>query len=227
MSAAESVTATFDSIPPATTTHTLAVTTAGTGSGTVTSTPAGISCGTTCSSAYDDGTSVTLTATAAGGSTFAGWSGACSGTGPCGVSVTQDLSATATFELLPVLITPPVVSGAGLFCGVQHRGRCTGLKIKTTFSGPGNAVWQFAAYNPTPGHATSTAARAVGLGTIKRKITNAATQTIVFKLAPGARTRKLYRQVVRLKLKSIRVTLTFTDAAGRSHVTVRRIRLKL
>src|SRR5262249_4991527 len=69
--------------------QTLTVTLAGTGSGTVTSSPAGISCPGTCSAAFGSGTSVTLTATAASGSTFAGWSGAgCSGTGPCTVSMT-------------------------------------------------------------------------------------------------------------------------------------------
>ena len=226
MSAAQSVTATFNTVPP--TTHTLTVTTAGTGSGTVISSPAAISCGATCSSAYNQGTSVTLTAAAASGSAFTGWSGACSGTGPCVLNITQDLAVTATFDLLPVVVTPRVVSGATLFCGVQHRGRCSGLKIKTTFSSPGRAVWQFAAYNPSPGHITAAAAaaRVVGLGRIARTITTAGTQTIVFKLPAGARTNKLHKQIVKLRLKSIRVTLTFTDTAGRSHVTTRRIRLK-
>ena len=40
---------------------------------------AGINCGSDCSEAYASGTSVTLTAAAAGGSIFAGWSGACFG----------------------------------------------------------------------------------------------------------------------------------------------------
>jgi hypothetical protein len=205
MNAAQSVTATFNTIPPPT--HTVTVTRTGNGSGTVTSSPAGINCGTTCSSAYDQGTSLTLTAAAANGSTFTGWSGACTGTAPCTLSITQNLSATAIFDLSPIVVTPPVVSGTGLFCGVQHRGKCAGLKLKTTFSGPGNASWQFAAYNPSPGHATAAAAasEAIGLGSITRKITKAGTQTIVFKLPAGARTIKLYRMIVRLKLKSIRV----------------------
>jgi hypothetical protein len=53
----------------------LTVTKAGTGNGTVISSPTGIDCGTTCSAQFDSGTSVTLTATPAAGSTFAGWSG--------------------------------------------------------------------------------------------------------------------------------------------------------
>ncbi|MFY0575346.1 cellulase family glycosylhydrolase [Cystobacter fuscus] len=77
---------------------TLTVTKAGTGSGTVTSSPAGIDCGSTCSANYSSGTSVTLTATAASGATFAGWSGACSGTGACTVSMTAARSVSATFN---------------------------------------------------------------------------------------------------------------------------------
>ncbi|MBK9246384.1 MAG: hypothetical protein IPM30_16385 [Burkholderiales bacterium] len=41
---------------------------------------------------------MTLTAAAATGSTFAGWSGACSGTGTCTVSMTAARSVTATFN---------------------------------------------------------------------------------------------------------------------------------
>ena len=53
---------------------------AGDGTGIVTSTPAGIDCGSTCSLTVNDGTAVTLTATADAGSIFAGWTGACTGT---------------------------------------------------------------------------------------------------------------------------------------------------
>ena len=48
---------------------------AGTGTGTVVSVPAGIYCGTDCSQNYAKGTVVTLTATAAAGSLFTGWTG--------------------------------------------------------------------------------------------------------------------------------------------------------
>ncbi|MDQ3782275.1 MAG: PQQ-binding-like beta-propeller repeat protein, partial [Actinomycetota bacterium] len=82
--------------PP--TTFTLSVAKAGSGSGTVTSSPAGINCGSDCSEAYASGTSVTLTARASRGSTFTGWSGACTGTGSCVVSMTVARSVTATFN---------------------------------------------------------------------------------------------------------------------------------
>src|SRR5215813_1145750 len=77
---------------------TLSVGTTGTGSGVVISTQAGILCGTTCSATYGSGTGVTLTATPATGSTFTGWSGACTGTGSCGVTLTADTNVTATFS---------------------------------------------------------------------------------------------------------------------------------
>ncbi|MDA0178915.1 hypothetical protein OJ997_01310 [Solirubrobacter phytolaccae] len=88
---ARSVTATF--VPTAA----LTVAKAGAGSGTITSAPAGIDCGTTCSFTYDEGTKVTLTATAAAGSGFTGWSGGCTGTGPCEVTLTAAKTVTATF----------------------------------------------------------------------------------------------------------------------------------
>ena len=82
--------------------YTLTVTKAGTGTGTVTSSPAGISCGSDCSEVFNHGTSVTLTATAAAGSTFTGWSGAgCSGTGACSVTMDAAKSVVATFAEVP------------------------------------------------------------------------------------------------------------------------------
>jgi len=93
MSAAKSVTATFNVIK-----YTLTVGKAGTGSGTVTSSPSGINCGTTCSTSFNSGTVVTLTATPATGSTFAGWSGACTGTGSCKMTMNAAESVTATFQ---------------------------------------------------------------------------------------------------------------------------------
>ena len=84
----------------ATTSFTLTVNKSGTGSGTVTSAPAGINCGATCSGPYNSGASVVLTATAASGSTFAGWSGGgCTGTGTCTVTMSAATTVTATFNL--------------------------------------------------------------------------------------------------------------------------------
>jgi hypothetical protein len=70
---------------------------AGTGTGTITSSPAGITCGSDCSESYTTVTAVTLTATADAGSTFTGWSGACTGTGTCQVTVDAAQRVMATF----------------------------------------------------------------------------------------------------------------------------------
>jgi hypothetical protein len=76
----------------------VSVSKAGMGMGTISSYPAGINCGTGCSANYTSGTQVTLTATADSGSTFAGWSGACAGTGNCTLMVDAAKSVTATFN---------------------------------------------------------------------------------------------------------------------------------
>ena len=100
MSEAKTVTATFT--PFVLNTHQLTITTKGTGSGTVRSNPAGINCGpnTICAAAFNQCTPVTLTATAAQGSRFAGWGGACSGNSPiCSTVVSADKPVTARFSI--------------------------------------------------------------------------------------------------------------------------------
>ena len=67
------------------------------GPGRVTSAPAGISCPTDCTESYPLGSSVTLTATPTGKATFTGWSGACTGTAPCTVALTEARSVVAAF----------------------------------------------------------------------------------------------------------------------------------
>jgi len=71
---------------------------AGSGDGTVTSSPSGINCPGDCSELFDRDTVVTLTATPDAGSTFAGWSGACTGTGSCTVTMNADKAVTAKFN---------------------------------------------------------------------------------------------------------------------------------
>src|SRR5574341_786011 len=110
-SANTSCTATFNTLPPAT--FSLTVVRAGTGSGTVTSSPAGINCGSTCSATYNSGTSIVLTATAAAGSTFAGWSGTSCTTGT--VSLSANTSCTATFNTQTQPPPNPLASRIGVF----------------------------------------------------------------------------------------------------------------
>ena len=81
--------------------YTLSLSTAGTGAGDVASDDRRIDCGSTCSATYVSGITVTLRATPRAGSTFAGWTGDCSGTGTCDVLISQIRSVTATFDPLP------------------------------------------------------------------------------------------------------------------------------
>ncbi|MBV9804042.1 MAG: OmpA family protein [Solirubrobacterales bacterium] len=100
--------------------ETLSATTSG--SGTVSSSDGQVSCPGDCSATYIPGAQVTLNATPATGSVFTGWSGACSGTGPCQVTMSQAQAVTATFAAQsggppntapPVNTAPPTITGTG------------------------------------------------------------------------------------------------------------------
>ena len=93
----------------------LSVIRAGAGTGSVSSSPPGISCGTDCSEPYDSGTSVTLTASPASGSTFNGWNGCDAVSGAtCTVTMSASRSVTATFDLQRFILT---VNRAGMGSG--------------------------------------------------------------------------------------------------------------
>jgi uncharacterized repeat protein (TIGR02543 family) len=95
LGAGETVTCTFTNSKQVT----LTVNRTGTGNGTVTSNPAGINCGADCTETYNGNTVVALTATPAAGSSFAGWSGDCSGTNPTtSVTMNANKTCTATFN---------------------------------------------------------------------------------------------------------------------------------
>ncbi len=104
---------------------TLTVSRTGTGDGAVNSTTAGISCGTDCSETYPEGAVVILLATPSLGSVFGGWSGACSGTGSCVMTMDQARSVTATFSLsgldfytvLPCRVLDTRTNGSTLISG--------------------------------------------------------------------------------------------------------------
>jgi C1A family cysteine protease len=105
-----------------TSTEALTVAKAGTGSGTITG--GGISCGSTCSKGIKSGVSVTLTAKAATGSTFTGWSGDCTGAGACVLTMNNGKNVTASFTVSTYALTVAkagsgagTVSGASIDCG--------------------------------------------------------------------------------------------------------------
>ncbi len=103
MDRAHTVNATFTKIGnPLPNLVVLSVALSGEGTGVVTSAPVGINCSIpSCVANFDRDASVTLTAQAADGSTFAGWMGACMGTAECTVTLGVDTSVTAVFNKKP------------------------------------------------------------------------------------------------------------------------------
>lgn len=81
---------------------TLSITKAGTGSGGVTANSGAIVwAGNIGTVGYNGGTNVVLTAAPNADSVFTGWTGACTGTGTCSVTMNAAKSVTATFTYMP------------------------------------------------------------------------------------------------------------------------------
>jgi hypothetical protein len=95
MNAARMVTATFAVQGAQSFVLTVNKTGFGNNAGSVSSNPPGINCGTDCSESYDDGTSVTLTASAGSGSTVGSWSG-CDTASDTTCTVTMSAATTVT-----------------------------------------------------------------------------------------------------------------------------------
>jgi hypothetical protein len=136
---------------------TLTVAKTGGGTGTVSSAPAGIICGVTCAAVFEEGTAITLTAVADSGSEFTGWSGACSGTGPCALTLGEGAEVIANFARVrsdgggghspsPPATPAPAVRQAKkpLRCKVgfrkeKHKGKIRCVKAKPRHRGGANA----------------------------------------------------------------------------------------
>jgi DNA-binding beta-propeller fold protein YncE len=96
----------------------------GLGAGTVTSSPPGTACPSTCSYGYAEGSSVTLTATPASGSTFVGWLGCQHLTATeCEVTMSEAREVTAVF--LKEAEAPAIAQ----FSGSQHGCANGGLEV--------------------------------------------------------------------------------------------------
>ncbi len=80
--------------------YSLTVSRQGSGTGQLTSSPAGIACGDVCQASFETGSTVTLSETPDSSSIFSGWSGDCSGTGACQVTMDQARAVAATFDAI-------------------------------------------------------------------------------------------------------------------------------
>ncbi|MCA1828590.1 MAG: hypothetical protein LC689_16830 [Myxococcales bacterium] len=89
------------------------------GNGTVRG--AGADCRGSCHVVYNPGAAVHLEAVPDSGYAFSGWSGACSGTAPCDLTLNANASALATFALAP----PAPVGNHRLRVVVQGKGHVT------------------------------------------------------------------------------------------------------
>jgi Fe-S cluster biogenesis protein NfuA len=148
MTADRSVTATFTAQPTGTT-YPLTVTRDGTGGGPVTSVPAGVSCGADCTEAYPAGTVVTLGAAPVAGSVFSGWLGACTGTGPCTVTMSASRAVTATFTAQTTGAPRFTADAVAAMPNPAPRGASTTVTVTVTNTGgPGTGLLvDFEIYN--------------------------------------------------------------------------------
>ena len=140
MNSDKQVTVGFDANPN------LAVSFPGNGNGTVTSSPSGISCTSNCDARFAPGTTVSLTASAASGTSFAGWGGACSGTGTCAVTMNSDQSVSANF----IAPTFSLSASAPTSSSVAPGGSTTANVTLTSVNGFNSTVTFTCSVQPTP-----------------------------------------------------------------------------
>jgi hypothetical protein len=106
----------------------------GAGTGTVTSSPMGVDCGTRCAVTYNYGTIVTLTALPDDASDFTGWSGDCSGTTTCSVTIDGTRSVAAAFApKMRALTVTKIGDGSGTVTVTPNGNICTGSACAYSF----------------------------------------------------------------------------------------------
>jgi hypothetical protein len=179
--------------------HNLTVAKDGTGAGTVSSTTPGIDCGSVCTRSYLDYQSVTLTATAAKGSTFAGWTGSCTGAAPtCTLAMSEARSVTATFSRPANAFTAktPTISTTN-----------STIAITTVLQLPGPGIAKVSS--------TGVARKRTTLCSTKKTATRAGTYTLTCLIGKRARL-ALSRGALRLT-----VATTFAPTGGSPKTTTR------
>src|SRR5215469_1233645 len=151
----------------------LTVAESGSGTGTVTTSPSGIDCPSVCSTVFESGATVTLTASPASGSTFAGWSGPCSGTGACTVTMSGTVSVTATFNTITPSDFSLSLASAQLMVqrGGQSSDAVTIAPINGSFESPVQLSCSVSGPPPTPMCAFSAASLTPGANSVTSTLT--------------------------------------------------------
>src|ERR1051325_5123381 len=120
---------------------------AGTGDGAFNGYATNIVCGTgysVCGDSLPAGTTVILNASAFPGSTFTGWSGACSGTGSCKITMNSNQSVTATFTKATTLTVSPSPINTTVNCQLNPppgNGSFTLFNGQISVNAPANFAW--------------------------------------------------------------------------------------
>lgn len=208
------------SVPPA---PRVTVTPAGTGKGAVTSSPAGIDCGTTCSAYFNYGATVTLTATAEPGTTFTGWSGACSGSeATCTVTADAAKDVSANFasdspgpgpapDPSPGPGPTPGPSPAATFRAVSAATASGTVATVARVPGPGKLVMKVT---------RSVGGRTVAVGSARKSAGTAGRYTLRCKVDSATRKAQGSGRV------RLRVMTTFTATDGTARTVTRYVRLR-
>ena len=114
----------------------------GNGDGTITSSPAGVTCVVgKCSGTFSVGTSVILTATPTGGSSFVGWlttDDSCLSTNTCTVKISGPIWVMAKFNAPPP--TPTVMSGYGNMASKQFNLQAGLAVFSMQYTGQSNFI---------------------------------------------------------------------------------------
>jgi hypothetical protein len=202
---------------PVTTSDSLTVSLAGAGKGSVAGSQ--ITCPSVCSASYPAGTIVTLSATPAAGSTFSGWSGACTGTGQCKLTISSDEAVTATFAPKPVCTLTSLrrqPKGA-----LKLTARCD-QAAKLLLAGKISAVLKTHGRSPKTGKRRQPKTKTFQITAVRVSIGANKSQTLSVKL-PKAALAALRNEAH----ESATFTLTATNANGTSTSTAKIKRLAL
>jgi hypothetical protein len=192
MSEPHMVIATF--VPEPSFEYALTIATAGTGSGTV-------SCdGGPCAPSYPEGAQLSVAATPAPGSSFAGFQGGgCSGAAPCQLTLDQDVEITATFQALPpssspTLDTPkPPGTSAAAVVGGSAKVRGQRALVKVICNGPASCMGRIDLYARVVGAQARVGSAPFSLRAGQAKLVGVRLST---------RARSLLRRVGRLKVRA-------------------------